>query len=202
MMYVLAVVLSVACSLEVQAQNKKDAKRDFKSAKLRSKELVKEGWKVEGASTLSVALARIESQKEGKELLIGSSYDTKKLNLAKAKARNNAINEYAEYGKSTVKGRINTQLSDISEEEADDLVEAFERMVARELEGEISVPALVLYRERNGSYDVQCFYLIDEARAAKVRANAMKKAIEEAKIAQDFGKKVSDFVNEGFENGK
>lgn len=198
MMYVLAVVLSMACSLEVQAQNK----RDFKSAKLRSKELVKEGWKVEGASTLSVALARIESQKEGKELLIGSSYDTKKLNLAKAKARNNAINEYAEYGKTTVKGRINTQLSDIDEEEADNLVEAFQRMVVRELEGEISVPALVLYRERNGSYDVQCFYLIDEARAAKVRANAMKKAIEEAKIAQDFGKTVSDFVNEGFENGK
>lgn len=195
-MYVLAVfMLSLVCSLDGQAQKKKDVK-------IRAKELVKEGWKVEGTGTLQTAIARIESQRGAKEVLIGSNYGSKKLNVAKAKARNNAINEYAEYGKSMVKGRINTELSDISEEEADNLVEGFERMVVRELEGEISVPELILYRGESGNYDVQCFYLIDEARAAKIRANAMKKAVEEANIAHEYGNKISNFVKEGFDNAK
>ncbi|MCM1031192.1 MAG: hypothetical protein NC410_07135 [Oscillibacter sp.] len=198
-MYVLAVVmLSLVCNMDVQAQSKKEVKQ----AKIRTKELMKEGWKVEGSSTLQNAIARVESQRGTKEILIGSTYGSKKLNLAKAKARNNAINEYAEYGKSMVKGRINTELQDISEEEADNFVEAFERMVVRELEGEISVPEVVLYRGESGNYDVQCFFLIDENRAAKMRANAMKKALEEANIAHEYGNKISNFIKEGFDNAK
>ncbi len=195
-MYVLAVVmLSFVCNMDVQAQSKKDVKT-------RTKQLIKEGWKVEGTTTIQAALARIEGQRGSKEILVGSSYGSKKMNLAKAKARNNAINEYAEYGKSMVKGRINTELADINEEEVDNLVEGFERMVVRELEGEISVPELVLYRGENGNYDVQCFYLVDETRAARVRANAMKKALEEADIAHEYGNKISNFVKEGFDNAK
>ena len=195
-MYVLAVLmLSLVCNMDVQAQSKKD----FKT---RAKQLVKEGWKVEGTTTIQVAIARIESQRGSKEVLIGSSYGSKKLNVGKAKARNNAINEYAEYGKSMVKGRINTELSDINEEEVDNLVEGFERMVVRELEGEISVPELVLYREKDGNYDVQCHYLVDETRAARVRANAMKQALEEADLAHKYGNKISNFVKEGFDNAK
>ena len=194
-LFVLAtIMLSLVCSTETFAQSKKE----LKNVKIRAKELTKEGWKVEGVGTLESELVKIESKRGNAEILVGSAYGNKKISLAKAKARNNAINEYAEYAKSIVKGRINSGLSDLNGEETDNIVSGFERMVIRELDGEINIPALVLIRSNGATNDCQCFYVIDSDAAEKARIKAMNQAIEEAGVAHKYGNEISKFVNEGF----
>lgn len=194
-----AAVLSLVCTEGVQAQTK----AELKAVKARARELAQEGWKVEGVGSLQSELTKIESKRSTAEVLSGTAYDCRKLTLAKAEARNNAITEYAEYAKSVVAGRITSGMSDLNEEEADNFVSGFERMVLREMDGEISMPALVLIRtNERGLYDCRCFYLIDSNAAEKTRKRAMTQALEEADIANEYGDRISEFIREGFDDAK
>ncbi|MDE6007636.1 MAG: hypothetical protein K2G90_00320 [Muribaculaceae bacterium] len=175
-------------------------KSDVKAAKQKAKELKGEGWKTEGATTIENGMIKIaEMQADGYDLLVGTSYGSQKPNVAKTKARNNAINEFAEYGKSIVKARIDTKVDDIDETEVDNLVSGYERMAIRELDDLMPIPTLVLRRETaNGKFDYQCYYLIDSNTLRKAQKNALDKALENAGMAAQYAGSISDFVNEGF----
>lgn len=175
------------------------AKADVKAAKSQAKKLEKQGWQTEGATSLENGLVKI-AQKEaaGFTLLLGTSYGSQKSNVAKTKARNNAINEFAEYGKSIVKARINTKVDDIDSEEVDNLVSGYERMLVRELDNLIPLPSLILRRDNNGSVDYQCYYMINEQALRKAQKKAVEEAIEQSGLAAKYGDSISDFVNSGF----
>lgn len=175
-------------------------KDDIKAAKQQAKELKKKGWEAEGATTIANGMVKIaEMQATGFELLVGSSYGSGKPNIAKTKARNNAINEFAEYGKSIVRARINTKVDDINGEEVDNIVSGYERMVIRELDEIMPLPTLILKREaQNGKYDYQCYYLINTSTIHKVQKKAIENAIEDSGMAAKYGDSISDFVNAGF----
>lgn len=78
----------------------------------------------------------------------------------------------------------------------------FERLVVRELNGEINVPALVLIRTNGTSNDCRCYYVIDAKAAEKARERALKTALDEANVATELGTKISDFISDGFNKKK
>lgn len=192
----LAVALLASPSIVAQSLSKSD----IKAAKSQAKQLKKEGWMPEGTTTIENAFVKMEEKRaEGADILPGVSYGSKKANVAKTKARNNAINEYAEYGKSIVKARINTKVDDIDGEEVDNIVSGYERMVVRELDGIITVPFLVLKRERDGKFDYQCYYVINANALERMRRKVLDQAIEDAGLAAKYGDEISNFVNAGFD---
>ncbi len=193
-MILAAVILSFMGGVEISAQSK----QDIKEAKTQAKQLTKEGWTVEGIGTIQGELEKIQAKRANAEVLIGSAYGKKKATLAKAEARNNAINEYAEYQKSLVQGRVTSGMTDLGGEEAENFANGFERLVVHELNGEISIPALVLMKTVDGLTDVRCYYIIDNNAAEKARERAIKQAIDEAGLAQEYGNKISEFISDGY----
>lgn len=196
MLVAISIVLASSYPVSVNAA----PKDDIKAAKQQAKDLKKQGWIVEGATTLENGLVKIaEQENAGYKPLIGTSLGSQKPNVAKTKARNNAINEFAEYGKSIVKARINTKVDDVDEEEVDNIVSGYERMAIREINEIIPVPSLVLRREtKDGKYDYMCYYLIDSKSLLKAQKKALEDAIENSGLAAKYGDSISDFVNSGF----
>jgi hypothetical protein len=45
---------------------------------------------------------------------------------------------------------------------------------------------------------MESFFLIDEESASKARMKALKLAVQESKLAQEYADIISDFVKEGF----
>ncbi len=195
-LFMMLAMTFIAAPMEIYGQA---TKSDIKAAKSKAKDLKKKGWETEGATSLENGLIKIaEKEAAGYTPLIGTALGSKKANVAKSKARNNAINEFAEYGKSIIKARINTKVDDIDGEEVDNLVSGYERMVVRELDNIIPLPSLILRRETNGGYDYQCYYMINEQTLRKTQRKVIEQAMEEAGLAARYGDSISDFINAGF----
>ena len=178
------------------------SKQDLKLAKSRAKELTKEGWKPETSEETTYALAIMYSKKHNGDYqeYVSDGVSSKSLNAAKAKARNNAINEYVEYSKSIVKARIASELNDVAGEEQENYIGAYERLIVKELQdGIFHAPNVVLYK---GSYEARLYYLIDNNAAEKAVRNAMKQAAEESGLAHNHAEGISGFINSGLESLK
>lgn len=195
----LAMLIAMVCAIAPVQTYGQVEKSDIKAAKSQAKDLKKKGWEAEGGTTIENGLIKIaKKEAAGYTLLTGTSYGSQKANVGKTKARNNAINEFAEYGKSIVKARINTKVDDIDGEEVDNIVTGYERMVVRELDEILPMPSLVLRRDKNGSYDYQCYYMINEQALRKAQKKAVEEAIEQSGLAAKYGNSISDFINSGF----
>lgn len=177
-------------------------KQELKVAKSRAKELTNAGWYIQGSQDLVVALASVNSK------LNSGQYDeyvgeatNKKGNVGKAEARRNAIQEYVEYCKSSIAGRITTEMTDVGDEQTESFVSAFETLITKDLEeGVFRAPAYTLTKDRgNDKFDFRCVYLIDVNAADKAVQNAMKEAAEISGLAHDHANAVSDFIKKGFE---
>ncbi|MCQ2073629.1 MAG: hypothetical protein MJY77_00350 [Bacteroidaceae bacterium] len=177
------------------------SKQDSKTAKNRTKELVKEGWLCESSEGMQASFAYMfEKKHNGDYQEFVSDGNGNSLNSAKAKARNNAINEYVEYSKSIVKARINTELNDVAGEEQENYISAYERFIVKELQdGIFHVADIVLYKE---GYSARLYYLIDNNAAEKAVRNAMKLAAEESALAHNHAEGISNFINSGLESLK
>lgn len=120
------------------------------------------------------------------------------INLGKIKVRNEAMNEYAESAKSMIRGRITTDIRDIDESQVENLVSSYERLVLKEINGEVK-SSYTLYREnKDGKYDVRGYFLVDLESASKARKRAMELALEESELAHKYGNEISNFIDEGF----
>ena len=177
------------------------SKADNKLAKSRAKELTKQGWACESSEGMQAAFANLFTKKHtGDFQEFAADGNGKSLNSAKAKARNNAINEYAEYSKSLVKGRVTTELNDVAQSEQENYISAFDRLVVKELEeGIFHAPEIIIYR---GGYEARLYYLIDNNAAEKAVKNAMKRAAEESGLAHNHAEGISSFINSGLESLK
>lgn len=191
----LIAVVTIAIA-PISAQNKAIAK----VAKTNAKTLQKEGWKLLETGDLTYLIEKhLTKIEDGNAFEITNSAEGKKsLNMAKSIARNNVLNEYAESARSIVKGRITSNMQDINEQQAENFVAAFERMVCTELNGEVRT-SYTLYRQNNdGKYDVRLVCLVDYNAAQKAIIGAIKRAAEQQKIAQQYGSEISSWIDEGF----
>ena len=180
---------------------KKQLKSERKAAQARVKELSAQGWQ----SLQSAGLATIISEHNAKmknnpDLLEfpGTAEGVKTTNIGKAKARNSAINDFAEYCGGMLRARITSDLRDVSGEQADNLIAGYERILAQKIEKDLK-PSYYIYKETSsGMYDVRGFFFVDESVAARKSKEALKEAADEAKLAFDYANGISDFIKQGF----
>lgn len=178
----------------------KQLKSDKKAIQARVKELTADGWKSLQSDGLAKTVSDHNERKRNNpnlEELLGTANQVKTLNLGKAQARNNAINEYAELCGGMLRARITSDLRNINEEQADNLVSGYERILTQKLNGEVR-PSYYIYKENNGGkYDVRGIFFIDLTVLERKQKEAIKEAADDAKVAFDYGQGISDFIKQG-----
>lgn len=200
--------LLVACMAAPMAysQNKALEKARKKEFKTKMKEYKKEGWKLFASSrSLDVALLthydKLNTMGEDAFEVTGIASKFKSKNVGKQMAQNSACVSYASQAGSHVKGRVISDLFGDGVDptgEFDRFYAAYERLVEKEIKGELMESYSVIRENGDGTYELQTFFIVSEAAASKARMRAYENALKESEAAQRYGNKVADFVREGF----
>ena len=120
-------------------------------------------------------------------------------------AINNACITSAQQAGSHLKGRVVSDIAangDDTSAEFDHFYAAYERLVEKEIKGEMSESYSIIHciDPKKGEYEMQTFFIVNESAATRARIRAMENALKESEVAQRYAQKVSDFVKEGFAN--
>lgn len=205
--FVVTLLMALLCPLESIAQNKalnKALKKEYKS---KMKEYKKEGWKIYGSSrSLDVALLTHYDKlnKGGDDVyeVVGVASAFKSKNVGKQTATNNACNLYASQAGSHIKGRVISDIganADDVASEFDHFYAAYERLVEKEIRGEMSESFSIIRDKGDGTYEMQIYFIVNESAATRARIRAFENAAKESEAAQKYAEKVSKFVREGFD---
>lgn len=188
------------------AQNKALRKAQKKEYKAKMKEYKKGGWKIFGSSrSLEVALLthydKLNTGGDDVYEVVGIASAFKSKNVGKQTATNNACNIYASQAGSHIKGRIISDMGSNADDvsaEFDHFYAAYERLVEKEIRGEMTESFSVIRDRGDGSYEMQTYFLVNESAATRARIRAYENAAKESEAAQKYAEKVSKFVREGF----
>jgi hypothetical protein len=199
----LILIIGIVYTGESQSrQEKKAYDRQFKQ---KTKEYKAGNWKIDGtANTLEVKLIEHYNKLKSNDYkeLVGSVSNCKSLNVCQQAAFNNAVIKYANAAGSFVRGRVASDLNidQASGEmkEFDKMYAAYERLVSKEIKGELQ-ESYALVRENGGNKEYMIMYLVNENKASEMRMKAFENAAKETAFAQEYAKKISTFVKEGFE---
>lgn len=190
------ICLHAICSLPVQAQSKEEKKAIQKELKA----LEKDGWKSTKSGGLSLAMTKhSENMVSNPNLrdLSGVANGSKTIRIGEAKAREDVISQFVDYCGGMVKARITSDVRDVNDVQADNIVAGYERILAQAMERSL-IPSYYRYKEINGGYDVFGYFFYDSNVIAQKSNDALKQACEEAGVAFDYGNQISDFINQGF----
>ncbi|MBQ7942195.1 MAG: hypothetical protein IJ328_07325 [Muribaculaceae bacterium] len=204
--FILLALCLMAPIATIDAKNKeleKALKKEFKNKK---KELKKEKWKLFGSSrSLDVALLshydKLNTLGDDAHEIVGVASRFKSKNVGHQMAINNACITYAQQAGSHVKGRA---LSDMSgdgveaDKEFDHFYAAYERLVEKEIKGEMEESFSIIRENNDGTFEMQTFFIVSEKAASKARIRALENAAKESAAAQVYADKVAKFVREGF----
>lgn len=178
---------------------KKEIKAAQKSAKKSAKEFKKDGWKFNSAgdavSIVKNHLLKMEEYGGGGVELVGNANAMRSINLGKTRAQMAAINEYCRADQMALKIRLDGMDKIIDDAQAESLINAYEGRVAAEIQGEVKHSFTVYKKNSDGTYEVQSFYILDKANAAKARIRAAKADAEFEKVAIQIAGDISKFVN-------
>lgn len=201
-------LLLAACLMApvVDAQNKLLEKKRKQEYKTKMKEYKKENWKLFGSSrTLDVALLthydKLNSMGDDAHEVMGVATRCKSKNVGKQMAINNACVTYAQQAGSHVKGRVVSDMSGDgvdADKEFDHFYAAYERLVEKEIKGEMQESFSIIRDNGDGTYEMQVYFIVSESAATKARIRALENAAKESEAAANYARKVSDFVREGF----
>lgn len=192
------------------AQNKVLNKALKKEYKAKMKEYKKEGWKITASSrSLDVALLlHYEKLNDpNSHELVGAVSNCRSINICRQAALNNAAAYYASLAGSTLKGRIvadqATDQSGVdSSAEFDKMYAAYERLVEKEIKGEMQESYTISRTAKDGQKEIQTYFIVNEDAATKARIRAWDNAKKESEAARKYAGKVSDFIKEGFDTNK
>lgn len=133
---------------------------------------------------------------------MGVASKFKSKNIGKQMAANNACVTYAQQAGSSLKGRVMSDMAGdgtSAEGEFDHFYGAYERLVEKEIKGEMEESYSVIRDNGDGTYELQTFYIVSESAASKARLRALENALKESEAAQRNADKIASFVREGFE---
>lgn len=192
---------------QVDAQNKTLEKARKKEYKAKMKEYKNENWKLFGSSrSLDVALLthydKLNNLGEDGHEIVGVASKFKSKNVGRQMAINNACLTYAQQAGSQVKGRIVSDMAGDgidADAEFDNFYAAYERLVEKEIKGEMKESYCIIRENKDGTFEMQVYFIVSESAASKARIRAMEAAARESAAAQKYAQKVADFVREGFE---
>lgn len=184
-------------------QLEKALKKEYKEKK---KELKKDGWKLFGSSrSLDVALLshydKLQTLSEDGREVVGVATNVKSKNAGHQMAINNACITYGQQAGSQIKGRVVSDLAANATDatgEFDHFYAAYERLVEKEIRGEMGESFTIMREMTPGVYEFQTFFIVSESAASKARIRAMEDALKESEAAQKHAKVIADFVREGF----
>ena len=192
----------------VNAQNSKALSKAVKKEyKTKMKEFKKGGWKLYGSTrSLDVALLTHYEKlaKDGDETyeIMGNCSQFKSKNVGHQTCVNNAANLYAQQAGRQVKGRIVSDIAGNADDvaaEFDHFYAAYESLVQKEINGELQESFSVIKENKDGTFEMQTFFVVSESSATRARIRAYENALKESEAAQKYAQKVSDFVRKGFE---
>lgn len=190
----------------LEAQNKTLEKARKKEYKAKMKEYKKEEWKLFGSSrSLDVALLthydKLDNLGDDGRELVGIASKFKSKNVGKQMAINNACLTYAQQAGSHVKGRVVSDMAGdgvSADEEFDHFYAAYERLVEKEIKGEMQESYSIIRDNGDGTFEMQVYFIVSESAATQARIRALENAAKESAAAQKYAEKVADFVREGF----
>lgn len=187
-------------------KNKALEKARNKEYKEKKKEFKKDNWKLFGSSrSLDVALLthydKLNNLGDDGREITGVAGNVKSKNIGHQMAVNNACIRYSQQAGSSVKGRVVSDMAadaTTGEGEFDHFYAAYERLVEKEIRGEMEESFTIMRETSPGVYEFQTFFIVSESAASKARIRAMENALKESEAAQKHAKSISDFVREGF----
>lgn len=203
----LLMILIAACLvLPVMGQttNKDLEKALKKEKKEKLKEYKKDGWKIFGSTrSLEVALLKHYDKlatlgEDGNEVA-GTASRCKSKNLGHQMAINDACLTYAQRAGSQLQGRVVSDIAGNSTDTAgefDHFYAAYERLVEKEIKGEMEESFSVIRDNGDGTFEIQTYFVASESAASKARMRALENALKESEIAKKHAEKISDFVRE------
>lgn len=191
----------------VEAQNKaleKELKKEYKD---RKKELKKGRWEIFGTSrsadvTLLKHFDKLNTLGDDAKEVVGIASKFKSKNVGKQMAMNNACLTYAQSAGSYVKGRVMSDMAGDgvdTDSEMDNFYAAYERLVEKEIKGEMEESYSIIRNNGDGTFEMQTYFIVNESAASKARIRAMEEAAKESAAAQKYANQISEFVKEGFE---
>ena len=193
----IAVALLLAAA-PLCGQSRSDERAARKEAAAAAKTLRREGFKPMELGDIRTRLEKYFLKVgAGCAQVIGVAENCMSTNLAQVTALSNAATQYALLSGGEVRGRI---LSSTTSLTVDNLVSSFERLVEKNIRGEL-VPYVTAVREKRGRITARVYCIVDLDTASRLRRQAMEIALEEQSLASRYGSMVSDWIDEGFAKG-
>ena len=182
------------------AQSRSEMRAAKKDAAAAAKTLKRNGYK-------PIELGDVQTRLEkyflktyaGCTQVIGVAENCISTNMGQVTALANAANQYAIMAGGDIRGRLTSSITNMNGQQMDNLVSSFERLIEKEIRGEL-IPYVTAVRERRGVCSVRAYCIIDEDAAAQARRRALMTALDEQKLAEQYGSMVSDWIDEGFRN--
>ena len=210
---IILIILTLIFSVGIiQAENKQLKKAREKEYKTKMKQLKKDKWELFGSSrTIEVALLehydKLNNYGEDATEIVGVASRFRSKNIGHQQAINNACITYSQQAGSSLKGRLVSDMAadgDDSSDEFDHFYAAYERLVEKEIKGEM-IESFSIIRclnpsanEKEREYEMQTFFIVNESAASRARIKAMENALKESEAAQKHAEKISEFVRKGF----
>lgn len=210
---IILIILTLIFSVGIiQAENKQLMKAREKEYKTKMKQLKKDKWELFGSSrTIEVALLehydKLNKYGEDATEIVGVASRFRSKNIGHQQAINNACITYSQQAGSSLKGRLVSDMAadgDDSSGEFDHFYAAYERLVEKEIKGEM-IESFSIIRclnpsanEKEREYEMQTFFIVNESAASRARIKAMENALKESEAAQKHAEKISEFVRKGF----
>lgn len=200
----LIMILMAFCLIAPMANaelTKKQEKAISKMAKDRAKKLEKEGYVMMGSLPLQAALEKHYTALENGAVEQVGNGRSKSKNNGRQMCLTYAMSEYASKEVSQLKGRSVTdsygnEIDTENDPEFARFYAAYERLTQKEIKGELQESFTVCKQQPDGTYEFVMYLTIDESKANDRRQKAVRDAAAESKLAQDYAKQVSDFVNQ------
>ncbi len=200
-MILMAFVMMAPVYADTAKQLNKELEKEYKK---KLKQYKKEKWNVVGSRTMEVSLLKhyelLNNDQEDAREIVGMSR-TKTKNNGYQAASNNAMISYASQAGSALKGRAMTDIfadGANTDAEFDHFFAAYERLVEKEIRGEMQESFALVKTLPDGTYEFEVFYVVSESKAAKARQRALEGALKDSEAAQKYAEKLAGFVNEGF----
>lgn len=203
----LLMILIAACLVVPafsQSTNKELQKALKKEKKEKLKEYKKDGWKIFGSTrSLEVALLKHYDKlaalgEDGSEVS-GTATRCKSKNLGHQMAINDACLTYAQRAGSQLQGRVVSDIAGNSTDTAgefDHFYAAYERLVEKEIKGEMEESFSVIKDNGDGTFEIQSYFVVSESAASKARIRALENAMNESEAAKRHAEQISKFARE------
>lgn len=200
---ILALAFLMPSVLEAKTPLEKAREKAYKE---KLKEYKKEGWKPLGSKTMELVLLEhydklAQLGKNGHEVE-GVSTKTQSINTGKQMAINNAVVTYGQEAGSTLQGRVVSDMSASgvsTEGEFENFMAAYERLVEKEIRGEMEPSFTIMKEYPDGTVQVRTYFIVEESSAQKARIRALEEALQASEVARQHAEKISEFVRQGLD---